>query len=217
MARLTPDIIVSRAIEVMGTHGCEQFSVRKLGEAIDADPTAIYRHFRSKDELLRAMGDRVLAGVVDDLPIDFVARLHPRAVHPDPRRNLAQPGVGNVGARRSPAPRQRAADHRDDARLGCIEAGFGAEPRLRPTTPLIELTIGSAAIDATWPASRPANGGRTYEQWRSDYAAPRYRAFPHSVSWPRRCTRALPTTALRSRSIGCSTAGQPGSTGTCRS
>ena len=38
MARLTPDIIVSAAIEVIGKLGAEQFSVRKLGEAIDADP-----------------------------------------------------------------------------------------------------------------------------------------------------------------------------------
>ncbi len=56
MARLTPDIIVTAAIDVMGDVGFEQFSVRKLGDALDADPTAIYRHFRSKDELLRADG-----------------------------------------------------------------------------------------------------------------------------------------------------------------
>jgi AcrR family transcriptional regulator len=65
MARLTRDLIVSAAINVMGDVGFEHLSVRKLGEALDADPTAIYRHFRSKDELLRAMGDRSLAGVVD--------------------------------------------------------------------------------------------------------------------------------------------------------
>ena len=47
MARLTPDRIVSAAIEVIGEVGSEQFSVRKLGDALDADPTAIYRHFRS--------------------------------------------------------------------------------------------------------------------------------------------------------------------------
>ena len=68
MARLTPDRIVSAAIEVIGEVGSEQFSVRKLGDALDADPTAIYRHFRSKDALLRAMGARSLSGVADDLP-----------------------------------------------------------------------------------------------------------------------------------------------------
>ena len=101
--------------------------MRKLGEALDADPTAIYRHFRSKDELLRAVGDRCLIGVTDDLPDVVVARLHPRAVHPDPGRQPRPTGAGDAGARRSSAARQRAADHRDDARQTRTRPGFGAE------------------------------------------------------------------------------------------
>ena len=42
--------------------------MRSLGEAIGADPSAVYRHVRDKDELLRAVGDRLLQGVVDGLP-----------------------------------------------------------------------------------------------------------------------------------------------------
>ena len=81
-----------------------------------ADPTAIYRHFRSRDELLRAMGDRCLAGVVDDLPTaswrDCIRELCIRIR----AANLAQPALATVGARRSPTTRQRVADHRDDPR-----------------------------------------------------------------------------------------------------
>ena len=38
-------------------------SVRRLGAELGADPTAIYRHFRDKDELVLALLDRLLAQV----------------------------------------------------------------------------------------------------------------------------------------------------------
>ena len=44
--------------------------MKALGQALDADPSAIYRHVEDKDELLRAVGDRLLDGVVDGLPGD---------------------------------------------------------------------------------------------------------------------------------------------------
>ena len=105
MARLTPDIIVTAAIEVIGEVGADQFSVRRLGDALGADPTAIYRHFRSKDELLRAMGDRGLDGVVDDLPAsswrDCIRELCIRIR----AANLAQPALASLV--RSAPPRHR--------------------------------------------------------------------------------------------------------------
>jgi ribosomal protein S18 acetylase RimI-like enzyme len=180
MARLTPDVIVSRAIELMDRHGHEQFSVRKLGEAIDADPTAIYRHFRSKDELLRAMGDRVLTGVVEDLPTtswtDCIRELCIRIR----AANLAQPALA-VLVRGAP-PR-----HGNELRITetilarLIEAGFEPAVAAQAYHALIELTIGSAAIDAPLAAEPVGERRRTYAQWRSDYAALDGDAFPHAV------------------------------------
>jgi AcrR family transcriptional regulator len=37
----------------------EPLSLSRLGTALDADPTAVYRHFHSRDDLLRAMADAV--------------------------------------------------------------------------------------------------------------------------------------------------------------
>jgi len=37
----------------------EALSLSRLGAALDADPTAVYRHFHSRDDLLRAMADAV--------------------------------------------------------------------------------------------------------------------------------------------------------------
>ncbi|MFL4474875.1 TetR/AcrR family transcriptional regulator C-terminal domain-containing protein [Paeniglutamicibacter sp. MACA_103] len=44
-------------------HGTEPdaLSFRKIGKELGADPTALYRHFADKDELLLALADRVIA------------------------------------------------------------------------------------------------------------------------------------------------------------
>ena len=39
----------------------EPLTVRRLGAELGADPTAIYRHFRDKDELVRGVIDRLIA------------------------------------------------------------------------------------------------------------------------------------------------------------
>ena len=58
---LTEDSIVATSIRLIEQAGSDRFTLRRLGEALGADPTAIYRHFKDKDELLRAVGDRIIA------------------------------------------------------------------------------------------------------------------------------------------------------------
>jgi AcrR family transcriptional regulator len=47
-----------------------QITFRALGSALDADPTAVYRHFRDKDELVRATFDQLLDEVCAQIPPD---------------------------------------------------------------------------------------------------------------------------------------------------
>ena len=180
MARLTRESIVTAAIEVIGRHGSEQFSVRKLGEAIDADPTAIYRHFRSKDELLRAVGDRCLIGVTDGLPTsswrDCIRELCVRIR----AANLAQPALATLV--RGAPPRhdnERRITETILARLR--DAGLEAHGAALAYHALIELTIGSAAIDSSLASQDSAARARIYAEWRSDYAALDAGVFPRSV------------------------------------
>jgi AcrR family transcriptional regulator len=42
--------------------GLDAVSMRALGARLGADPTAVYWYFRTKDELLEAMADAVVAG-----------------------------------------------------------------------------------------------------------------------------------------------------------
>src|ERR1700757_30522 len=56
---LTPDRIVTESLRLLDTGGVAGFSLPKLGRALGADPTAVYRHFASKDDLVLAIADRL--------------------------------------------------------------------------------------------------------------------------------------------------------------
>ncbi len=57
---LTTDRIVKEALRILDEDGIAGFSLPKLGRALGADPTAIYRHFPSKDDLVLAVADRLI-------------------------------------------------------------------------------------------------------------------------------------------------------------
>src|SRR5215468_6808623 len=57
---LTPDLIVKESLKLLDDKGLEGFSMPKLGRALGADPTAVYRHFPSKDDLVLAIADQLI-------------------------------------------------------------------------------------------------------------------------------------------------------------
>ncbi|MER6117091.1 TetR/AcrR family transcriptional regulator [Streptomyces sp. NPDC001743] len=63
--RWTTDEILDAAAELLRTSDADSFSVRKLAAALGTDSSSLYRHFRSKTELLRAVADRVLLAAMD--------------------------------------------------------------------------------------------------------------------------------------------------------
>ena len=64
---LTPERIVEESLRLLDTGGVEGFSMPKLGRALGADPTAVYRHFASKDDLVLAIADRLIQESMDGL------------------------------------------------------------------------------------------------------------------------------------------------------
>ncbi|WP_328307366.1 TetR/AcrR family transcriptional regulator [Streptomyces sp. NBC_00442] len=64
--RWTTDEILDAAAELLRTSDAESFSVRRLAATLGTDSSSLYRHFRSKTELLRAVADRVLLAAMDD-------------------------------------------------------------------------------------------------------------------------------------------------------
>ena len=63
--RWSTEEILDAATELLRTGDAESFSVRKLAAVLGTDSSSLYRHFRSKTDLLRAVADRILLAVMD--------------------------------------------------------------------------------------------------------------------------------------------------------
>ncbi|MEO3753005.1 TetR/AcrR family transcriptional regulator [Streptomyces sp. B6B3] len=63
--RWSTEEILDAAAELLRTDDPDSFSVRKLAAVLGTDSSSLYRHFRSKTELLRAVADRVLLAAMD--------------------------------------------------------------------------------------------------------------------------------------------------------
>jgi TetR/AcrR family tetracycline transcriptional repressor len=57
---LTKELIVAESLRLLDDGGLDGFSLPKLGRALGADQTAVYRHFASKDDLVLAIADRLI-------------------------------------------------------------------------------------------------------------------------------------------------------------
>jgi AcrR family transcriptional regulator len=57
---LSEELIVETALRLLKEHGSDALSVRRLGRALGADPTALYRYFCDTDDLLLAIADELI-------------------------------------------------------------------------------------------------------------------------------------------------------------
>ena len=69
--RLTKDAVAQRALELADRVGTEALTIRKLATDLGVTPMALYWHFRSKDELLTGVADRIWGEV--DIAVDWSA------------------------------------------------------------------------------------------------------------------------------------------------
>ncbi len=63
-SRLSRDVIVDAYLRLVEAEESDDVSLRRLGGELGVDPTAVYRHFRDKDEIIAAAADRLLAQVI---------------------------------------------------------------------------------------------------------------------------------------------------------
>jgi TetR/AcrR family tetracycline transcriptional repressor len=61
--RLTREQVLSSALDLLDEAGLDQLTMRRLAAALDVQNGATYWHFRSKQALLEAMADAMLAGL----------------------------------------------------------------------------------------------------------------------------------------------------------
>jgi len=56
--RLDREVIVRAAQRILAEEGLSALTMRRIGSELGADPTAVYRHFRDKEELVTELADR---------------------------------------------------------------------------------------------------------------------------------------------------------------
>jgi len=68
--RLDPEKLAASALALADLEGLEAVTIRRLAQQHEVTPMALYRHFSDKDDLLAAIGDRMLADIVLPEPND---------------------------------------------------------------------------------------------------------------------------------------------------
>jgi len=71
-ATLTREQILAAAVAIIDADGVEALTMRRLGQALDRDPMAIYRHTADKDALLDGVVEHVAAELVTPAEFDDV-------------------------------------------------------------------------------------------------------------------------------------------------
>ncbi len=143
--------------------------MRRLGDALGSDPTALYRHFTTMADLEREVGDRFLRSVdVRARECDDWRATVRRICVKLRRVQLRQP---RLAALVSAAPTRLANELRiTEALLRELDrGGFSGDQAATAYHALIELTVGSAAIDAPLASQSAKTRSRTYNDWRRAY------------------------------------------------
>lgn len=170
-ATLSRDRIAEAAATIVADDGADALSARRLGAVLGCDPSAVYRHFRTMDELRRVVGDLVLGDVdverrADDAWSDSIERVCVSL------RNvlLARPNLSSLV---QGAPTRLPNEVRiTEAILGALlRGGLAPADAAAAYHALVEYTIGSAVIDAEVHSLDGTSPAVTYERWRNDYRA----------------------------------------------
>ena len=176
---LTRDSIAAAAMRVIETGGLESLTLRSLAHELGVDRTAMYRHFRTKDELLESVLDQLVAELIGpttvagsdgdwtDTAIALAQRLRSLLrSHPGLARLIAS---GPISA--------RVAQIIDDELDLLHRAGFAADEARLLLRTILSFTVGFALLEAssaerpTAPAGSPRTTGSPAERfWWPDQA-----------------------------------------------
>jgi AcrR family transcriptional regulator len=174
-SRLSRGLIVDACIALVEREGIDAVTLRRLGADLGVDPTAVYRHFRDKDELLAAVADRLLESVLKGYRASGDWREDLTEIALRARRvYLAHPALAHLLAT-APAPmpsNQRVAE----AVLSAL-ATLDLDPaRAALAFQVLEnYTAGASSLDAEVGSDGDA-------AWRASFASLPSAAFPNLVA-----------------------------------
>ncbi|MFI6846421.1 TetR/AcrR family transcriptional regulator [Kitasatospora sp. NBC_00085] len=167
---LSAQVIVETALKLIGQHGADALTVRRLGAALGADPSSLYRYFRSTDDLLLAIADELIGRAQ-----------HGRQATGDWRADLRDIGLRIHAAYQAHPQAAMLAAHRTTGRenetraveaiLGVLRtAGFPDGEAVRIYHAFVDQALAFAALDAAALALPSQAQAADLGVWRASYA-----------------------------------------------
>ncbi|MGP3978471.1 TetR/AcrR family transcriptional regulator [Streptomyces sp. 8N114] len=176
---LTADMIVDRALGLIDEHGGEALTVRRLGTALGADPSAVYRYFRNTDELFLAVADRLIGEALEGFSAQgpWPERLRELGLRVY-RSALRHPKIAALSTSR--VTRRPHEYHAVDTGIGLLlRAGFDEAAAVRHYHAFIDTVLGHAALDAAVLRLPAAAQEGDAQAWREAYAQVPANTYPH--------------------------------------
>lgn len=148
--KLSPDAVVTSAVELADARGIEALTMRGLARQLGVEAMSLYHHFASKDALLDAMVDRVYGEIV--LPSatgDWREELRRRSVSVREVLHRHPWALPLMESRRAPGAANLAYH---DANIACLRAaGFTPAQVAHAYAVLDAFVYGFALQEATLP------------------------------------------------------------------
>lgn len=173
-AALTREMIIEAALSIGSTEGGSALTFSRLGKELGSDPTAVYRHFRDKDELVVALTDRMVSettermAAVDPAAVgwrEWLRRLAGtiRSVY------LARPAIAVLAASRTAASASETSSV--EQIIGVLHgAGLPVGEAAEVYRALVDMTLGFTQYTAAWSLLDPEYQGRDEAAWTVTYA-----------------------------------------------
>jgi len=181
---LSDQRILKEVLALVDAAGLDALTTRALGHRLSVDATAVYRYFRNKDELVNALGDRIIGRGTAAASTDGSGRPRSqlRAACIALRRALlAQPAMTAVIVRRPPrgAHTWAVTEHA----LGLLrQAGFNDPDAARAYQALLYYTLGHALLEAPYAALDPTQSTAELTASRLMYQALPASDYPNTAA-----------------------------------
>ncbi|MET8572330.1 TetR/AcrR family transcriptional regulator C-terminal domain-containing protein [Streptomyces sp. NPDC004783] len=176
---LSPELIVEACLELLEAEGADALTFRRIGTRLGADHTALYRHFRNKDDLLLAVADRLLEESLDGfepgadwretlrtllIRVRMVYLSHPRAAV-----------LSTVRITRRPAEMRVI----ETILAALAQAGFPPGQAVPHYRALVDFMLSWSCMEATYSSLDPAARQADESAWTGTYTAVPAATHPH--------------------------------------
>ncbi|MFJ5303080.1 TetR/AcrR family transcriptional regulator [Streptomyces sp. NPDC088350] len=188
---LSEELIVETALRLIEEHGTEALSVRRLGRALGADPSSLYRYFRHTDDLMLAVADELIGRTMRtwrptgdwraDLR-DLGLRMHAGALaHPRAAALSAYRVTGRVYEIQAV-----------EAILGVLRgAGFPDAEAVRLYHAYVDQALAFGALDSANTALPKSARDAEAAVWQATYARLPADTYPHIAATARHLVAAM--------------------------